>query len=99
MRIEQEEGEPLRTEVRPARNGGKGGDVGTGLGLAVRDDMAACAPALGEVGTVIGIGGECGRCAEARGYGKQQADSSQMLVHRVTFMQSLAAPRLSAARS
>jgi hypothetical protein len=39
---------------------------------------------------VIGIGCKRRRRPDARGYGKQQADSSQMLVHRVTFMHSLA---------
>ena len=58
-----------RAGRRRAGNGDKGGNVGARLGLAVRDDMAACAPALGEVGTVIGIGCESGRRAEARGYG------------------------------
>src|SRR4051794_10372502 len=90
MRIEQEEGESLRTEVRPACNRGKGGDVRAGLRLAAGHDVAACTPAFGEVGAVTGIGGERRRCAEARGQGKQQANSSQMPVHRATFMRSLA---------
>src|SRR4051794_9146091 len=46
--------------------------------------MAAGTPAPRKVGAVICIGGESGGRAHAQGHGNQQANSSQMPVHRAT---------------
>lgn len=95
MRVEQEEGEPLRAEVGPARNRCKGGNVRTRLGLAVRHDVAACTPALGKVGAVTRICGDSSRGIKARDHDKQQEESSQTLVHPAHLMHLLAAAAFS----
>jgi hypothetical protein len=58
MRIEKEEGESRRAEIRPARDRCERGYVGAGPSLSARHEMAARAPAPGEIGAVIGISRE-----------------------------------------
>ena len=90
MRIKKEEGESLRAEIRPVRNRCEGGHVGAGLDLATLHDMAARAPAPGEIGAVIGISCESRRRIEARDRREQKPNSSYPCAHLITYMNLLA---------
>jgi len=55
--VEQKEGDLFRREIRLARDCGKRGSVGAGLILVAVDDVAGSALALGEIGSMVSVGG------------------------------------------
>ena len=56
MRVEQEEGDLFRGEIRLARDRDKRGSVGIGPLLVAIDDVTGGAPALGEIEAMVGVG-------------------------------------------
>jgi hypothetical protein len=57
VRVEQEEGDLFRREIRLARDCGKRGSVGAGLILVAVDNVAGGALALGEIGSMVSVSG------------------------------------------
>jgi hypothetical protein len=84
VRVEQEEGDLFRREIGLARDCGKRGSVGTGLLLLAIDHMTGGAPALGEVGAVVCIGGHRERSAQP-GCGNDQNPNLPQNCNHPTF--------------
>jgi len=82
VRVQQEKRYLFRGEIRPARNRGEGRNIGTGLSLLTPHDMAGGAPAFGEIGAVIGIGGHRSRSQRRRGGHHQNKKAFQTCRHQ-----------------
>jgi len=81
VRVEQEEGDLFRREIRLAGDYGKRGSVGAGPLLLAIDHVAGGAPALGEVGAMVCVGGHRERSAQPGSGNHQNPNLPQNQVH------------------